>query len=82
MYDRTVRRRRITLGLLVGAALLLLTVFFGEGSGGGLHSVQRGALEVLAPIQEGASRVLKPARDLVGWAGDTISAKGRLEDLE
>lgn len=82
MYDRTIRRRRITLGILVAAALLLLTVYFGEGDGGGLHSLQRGALEVLAPIQEGASRVLKPARDLVGWTGDTLSAKGRLADLE
>ena len=27
------------------------------------------------PIQEGASRVLKPFRDLFGWFGDTIDAK-------
>ena len=32
-------------------------------------------LGALAPIQEGASRVLKPFRDLFGWFGDTIDAK-------
>ncbi len=65
----------------MASALLLLTVYFGESTGGGLHSVQRGVLEVVSPIQEGASRALKPARDLVGWSGDTISAKGQVEDL-
>ncbi|MCX6369689.1 MAG: rod shape-determining protein MreC, partial [Solirubrobacterales bacterium] len=34
------------------------------------------------PIQEGASTVLKPARDLFGWFGDTVNAKGRLSELE
>ena len=37
--------------------------------------MQRGALGALSPIQEGASRVLKPFRDLFGWFGDTIDAK-------
>ncbi len=82
MYDKSVRRRRVTLALLVASALLLLTMYFGESSSGGLHSVQRGVLEVVSPIQEGASRALKPARDLFGWTGDTISAKGKVSDLE
>ena len=42
--------------------------------------VQRGILEVVSPIQEGASRALKPVRDLFGWVGDTVSAKGDLKD--
>ena len=82
MYDKSVRRRRVTLALLVASALLLLTVYFGESAGGGLHSVQRGVLEVVSPIQEGASRALKPARDLVGWFGDTIDAKGQVSGLK
>ena len=82
MYDKSVRRRRVTLALLVASALLLLTVYFGESTGGGLHSVQRGVLEVVSPIQEGASRALKPARDLVGWFGDTVDAKGQVSDLK
>ena len=82
MYDKSVRRRRIALALLVACSLLLLTVYFGESAGGGLHSAQKGVLEVVSPIQEGASRALKPVRDLAGWAGDTIDAKGKLSDLE
>jgi rod shape-determining protein MreC len=76
MHDRAVRRRRAVLAVLVAASLFLLTVYFGEGSGGGLHSVQRTAMGILSPIQDGASRVLKPVRDLFGWFGDTVNAKG------
>ena len=81
MYDKTVRRRRVVLGLLVASSLILLTAYFGESSGGGLHSAQRGVLDVVSPIQEGASKALKPVRDLFGWAGDTFNAKGDLKDL-
>lgn len=81
MYDKTVRRRRAVLGLLVVCSLILLTLYFGEPAGSGLHSVQRGVLQVLSPIQEGASRALKPARDLFGWFGDTIHAKGQVKSL-
>jgi rod shape-determining protein MreC len=81
VYDKTVRRRRAVLGLLVASSLILLTAYFGESAGGGLHAVQRGALEVVSPIQEAASRALKPARDLAGWTGDTFHAKGQVKDL-
>jgi len=80
VYDKTVRRRRAVLGLLVACSLILLTAYFGESSGGALHGVQRGTSEILNPIQEGASRALKPVRDLFGWFGDTLSAKGDLKD--
>ncbi len=81
MYDaKTVRRRRAVLGLLVASSLILLTASFGDG-GGPLSSVQRGVFEVVSPIQEGASRALKPFRDLFGWVGDTVEAKGEVEDL-
>jgi rod shape-determining protein MreC len=75
MHDRAVRRRRAVLAVLVTASLILLTAYFGESQDGRLHSAQRGALGALSPIQEGASRVLKPFRDLFGWFGDTIDAK-------
>jgi rod shape-determining protein MreC len=81
VYDKTVRRRRAVLGLLVACSLILLTAYFGESGGGALHGVQRGTSEVLNPVQEGASRALKPVRDLFGWFGDTIAAKGEVKDL-
>ncbi len=81
MYDKKVRRRRAALAGFVVASLLLLTVYFGESSGGSLHAVQRGALSVLGPIQEGATRALKPFRDLFGWIGDTVDAKNERDSL-
>jgi rod shape-determining protein MreC len=81
VYDKTVRRRRAVLGLLVACSLILLTAYFGESTGGALHGVQRGTSEVLNPVQEGASRALKPVRDLFGWFGDTVAAKGQVKDL-
>jgi rod shape-determining protein MreC len=81
VYDKTVRRRRAVLALLVVLSLILLTAYFGESSGGGLHSVQRGFLTVVSPIQNGANKALKPVRDLIGWFGDTLHAKGQRDEL-
>ena len=81
MYDKTVRRRRAVLGLLVACSLILLTAYFGEGPGGALHGIQRGTSEILNPVQEGASRIFKPVRDLFNWFGDTIDAKAQVDDL-
>jgi len=82
MHDKVVRRRRAVLAVLVLLSLFLLTAYFGEGNGGTLHAVQRGAMEVFAPIQEGANRALKPFRDLFGWFGDTLDAKSDKKKLE
>jgi rod shape-determining protein MreC len=81
VYDKKVRRRRAVLALLVGVSLVLLTAYFGESAGGALHSLQRGVLTVFAPIQEGASTVLKPFSNAIGWFGDTIHAKSQRDQL-
>jgi rod shape-determining protein MreC len=82
MYDRQVRRRRAVLFALIAGCFVLLTAYFGESAGGPLKSVQSGAMEVLAPVQEGANRALKPFRDLFGWFGDTLDAKSERDKLE
>jgi rod shape-determining protein MreC len=82
VYDKTVRRRRAVLGLLVVSSLILLTAYFGESGGGARQGGERRASEVLNPVQEGASTALKPVRDLFGWFGDTLDAKGKVKDLE
>ena len=81
MNDKTVRRRRAVLALLVVLSLILLTAYFGEAPGGRLHSVQRGFLTVISPLQDGANKALKPVRDLIGWIGDTVHAKGERDQL-
>jgi rod shape-determining protein MreC len=82
MYKKSVRRRRAVLGVLVALSIALLTAYFGESATGALHSVQRGFMEVLAPLQEGASRALKPARDFGGWVGDALDAKSENKKLK
>jgi rod shape-determining protein MreC len=68
------------LALLVICSLILLTASFG-GSSGPLGSIQRGVFEVISPIQDGASRALKPFRDLFGWVGSTLDAKSQNKAL-
>jgi rod shape-determining protein MreC len=81
VYDKTVRRRRALLVLLVVLSLILLTAYFGEAPGGRLHGVQRAFLTIVSPIQNGANKALKPVRDTIGWFGDTINAKGQRDSL-
>jgi rod shape-determining protein MreC len=81
VHDKQVRRRRAVLALLVGTSLILLTAYFGESPSSPLHSVQRGIVEVLSPVQEGASKALAPVRDVAGWFSDTFRAKSEVKTL-
>ncbi len=77
MYRKQVRRRRAVLIGLVLLGFVLLTATFGQGSGafgGGLGTV-------FGPVQDAASRALKPARDLVNWFDETVEARGERERL-
>jgi rod shape-determining protein MreC len=78
---RQIRRRRLTAGGLVALCLLIVTMYFGEAAGGALHTMQRGAMEVLSPLQSLASGAVKPFRDGVGWIGDSVDAKGENKKL-
>jgi rod shape-determining protein MreC len=81
MYRKQVRRRRAILVVLVVACLMLISISISEAEDGPLHSVQTGVSAVLSPVGEGASRALKPARDLVNWVDETFRARGQNDDL-
>ena len=78
MYRKQVRRRRAVLALLVLSSFALLTATYGQQSGG----LQRGVSAVFGPLQEGADRALKPARDLVNWVDETFAARGDKSRLQ
>jgi rod shape-determining protein MreC len=59
------------------SSFALLTATYGQSSGG----LQRGVSAIFAPLQEGADRALKPARDLVNWFDETFDARGRNDRL-
>jgi rod shape-determining protein MreC len=77
-----VHRRRAVLVVLLAVSLVLLTVYFSEPVGGGLHAVQRGAGEALSPLEEGAARAFKPFSDLAGWVADVADAKKENKQLK
>jgi rod shape-determining protein MreC len=78
VYRKQVRRRRAVLALLVLSSFALLTATYGQQSGG----LQRGVSAVFGPLQEGADRALKPARDLVNWFDETFAARGDNKRLQ
>jgi rod shape-determining protein MreC len=82
MYRKQVRRRRAIMVLLIVVALVLLSTRFSESDGGPLHSMQRAVASVFGPLEEGATRALKPARDLINWVDETFQARGENSDLE
>jgi rod shape-determining protein MreC len=81
VHDKQVRRRRAVLALLVVISLILLTAYFGESPSSPLHNVQRGIVEIISPIQSGASKVLSPVKDIAGWFSDTFQAKSQRDAL-
>jgi rod shape-determining protein MreC len=83
MFSRSpVQRRRAVLAALLAVSLVLLTIYFSEPVSGGLHAVQRGAGEVLSPLEAGATRIFKPFSDLAGWVSDVANAKKQNKQLK
>ena len=78
MYRKQVRRRRAVLALLVISSFALLTITYGQSSGG----FQRSVSTVFSPLQDAADRALKPARDLVDWFDKTFDARGENSKLK
>jgi rod shape-determining protein MreC len=78
VYRKQVRRRRAVLTLLIIGSFLLLTITYGQSSGG----LQRGVSTIFSPLQTVADRALKPARDLIGWFDKTFEARGENSRLE
>jgi rod shape-determining protein MreC len=78
VYRKQVRRRRAVLALLILGSFLLLTITYGQTSGG----LQRGVSTIFSPLQTVSDRALKPARDLVDWFDKTFDARGENSDLK
>lgn len=72
MRDR--RRSPTLLAVLVLVSLVLLTLDYRQGDGGSIAAVQRGAMAVFAPVQEGFAAAVRP----VGGFFGSIADLGRL----
>jgi rod shape-determining protein MreC len=69
------------LALLVVLSLILISASFGGSGGGPLHTVQSGFLDVLSPVETGASKALTPVHDLFNWVGDVFHASSQRDKL-
>jgi rod shape-determining protein MreC len=78
VYRKQLRRRRAVLTLLILGSFLLLTLTYGQSSGG----LQQGVSTIFSPLQSVADRALKPARDLAGWFDKTFEARGENDRLK
>src|SRR5438132_180561 len=70
-------RRRIVAGVLVLLSIALITIYFRESSGGGLHQVQSAGATVLHPFEIAADRVSRPFRDAYGYFAGLVHAKSQ-----
>lgn len=62
-------------GVLVLLSIALITIYFRESAGGGLHQVQNAGATVLRPFEVGAERVSRPFRDAYGYFAGLVHAK-------
>jgi rod shape-determining protein MreC len=81
VHDKTVRRRRAVLALLVVLSLILISASFGSSGTGPLHGVQSGFLDIVSPIESGAGKVLTPVHDLFKWIDDVFNAADQRDRL-
>jgi rod shape-determining protein MreC len=69
VYERP-RRARTVLALLLVAAIVLITIDFRQPTGGPVDRLQRLAIAVFGPLQQGASAAVRPVANLVGGAAE------------
>jgi rod shape-determining protein MreC len=88
MYRRS-NRQRVALAALIAASATVVTFDFRQNKGGPLRRIQDGAISVVAPVQEGISKVLSPFGDLVDSVKElsrlrreNANLRARLERLE
>jgi rod shape-determining protein MreC len=62
-------------GVLVLLSIALITIYFRESSGGGLHQVQSVGATVIRPFEVATDRVSRPFRDAYGYFAGLVHAK-------
>ena len=81
MARKRALRRRIVVAILVVLSVALLTVYFRESSNGPVHRAEASAMHVVAPLQSGTARVIKPFRDGWNWTTGLFSAQSQNRSL-
>jgi len=75
-------KRRVLLGVLVLASLVLVTLYFREPESGSLHAARSAGAAALNPFQVAADRVVQPFRDGWEYLSGLVSAKDDLKRVQ
>lgn len=74
-------RRRLVVGVLVLASVVLITFSFRSDDSGPLAEVASVGTTALRPVAVGVERVAQPFRDLYAWADGLLTARSEAERL-
>jgi rod shape-determining protein MreC len=74
-------RRRLVVGVLVLASLVLISVSFRSEQSGPLGGAQSAGATALRPFAIGFERVAQPFRDAYAWGDSLLSARQEARDL-
>jgi rod shape-determining protein MreC len=74
-------RRRLVVGVLVLASLVLISLSFRSGDDGAVSGVQSAGATALRPFAVGLERVAQPFRDVYSWADSLLTARSDAEEL-
>ncbi|HEX4746971.1 MAG TPA: rod shape-determining protein MreC [Gaiellaceae bacterium] len=74
-------RRRLVVGILVLASLVLISLSFRSEGSGPLNAVESAGAAALRPFAVGFERVAQPFRDVYGWADSLLTARSEAEEL-
>jgi rod shape-determining protein MreC len=74
-------RRRLVVGVLVLASLVLISLSFRSDETGPLSGVHSAGATALRPFAVGLERVAQPFRDAYGWADSLLTARSEAEQL-
>lgn len=81
MIERQNGRQRVLIITLVVICVLLVTVYSRESKDGLFHRLQRFSMDIISPLQKGASKVLSPVKEGVGFLVDMGRARGERDSL-
>ena len=74
-------RRRLVVGTLVLASLVLISLSFRSNDTGALGGVHSAGATVLRPFAVGLERIAQPFRDAYGWADGLVTARSEADEL-
>ncbi len=82
LYPHWSKRNRIVFALLLILSVMILTLYFREGSNGILHRAQRYTVNIVVPLQSGVSRAVSPFKSAFQFVMNIGNLSDRNQMLE